>query len=138
MFQHLQRVSRLLSSLSWFPSKPYFAEKMEKFSQLSHKKQPTAAHCGQSRALLRSPLPASLHYAATSGHHVSTPCPGGASCEDGSPRFSLAKPDLASHCIRRLETGSFERNCFGQENLPKSLFQKSNFSRLNAEGIPAF
>ena len=92
--------------------------------QLSHKKQPTAAHCGQSRALLRSPLPASLHYAATSGHHVSLPCHGGASCEDG--------------CIRRLETGSFECNCFGQENLPKSLFQKSNYSCLNAEGIPAF
>ena len=83
------------------------------FAQLSHKKQPTAAHCGQSRALLRSPL--------------------GSSTLVHSPRFSLAKPDLASHCIRRLETGSFERNCFGQENLPKS-----NFSRLNAEGIPAF
>ena len=89
-----------------------------KSSQLSHKKQPTAAHCWQSRALLRSPL--------------------GSSTIVHSPRFSLAKPDLASHCIRRLETGSFECNCFVQENLPKSLFQKSNFSRLNAEGIPAF
>ena len=69
------------------------------------KKQPAAAHCGQSRALLRSPLPASLHYAATSGHHVSPSCHGVASC--------------GGECIRRLETGNFERNCFGQENLPK-------------------
>jgi len=55
---------------------------------------------------------------------------------DGGALRAISR--LASHCIRRLETGSFERNCFGQENLPKSLFQKSNFSRLNAEGIPAF
>ena len=87
-------------------------------SQLFHKKQPTAAHCGQSRALLRSPL--------------------GSSTIVHSPRFSLAKPDLASHCIHRLETGSFERNCFRQENLTKSLFQKSNHSRSKTEKIPVF
>ena len=38
-----------------------------------------AAHCGQSRALLRSPL--------------------GSSTIVHSPRFSLAKPDLASHPV---------------------------------------
>ena len=35
-------------------------------------------------------------------------------------------------------TGSFRGDCLGKENLTKSFFQKSNYSCLNAEGIPAF
>jgi hypothetical protein len=58
------------------------------------KKQPTAAHCGQSRALLRSPLPASLHYAATSGHHVSTPCHGEALAKTDPLASRLQNPTL--------------------------------------------
>jgi len=49
-----------------------------------------AAHCGQSRALLRSPLPASIHYAATSGRYKCT-LYRRILCEDSFPRFSLAK-----------------------------------------------
>ena len=75
--------------------------KKEKFSQLFHKKQPTAAHCGQSRALLRSPLPASLHYAATSGHHVSTPCHGEALAKTDPLASRLQNPTLPRTLSRR-------------------------------------
>ena len=92
-------------------------------SQLSHKKQPTAAHCGRFSRL--ASLAASGF--VTLRRDKRSPCKSTLSRrslgEDGSPRFSLAKPDLASHCIRRQETGSFERNCFGQKNLSKSLAQ---------------